>query len=218
MQEGHHDLEKSLQLAVKEPKHIHTSDGGAILALCVHCIAVDSGFDVHADRRLGSSRHAPATDWNGKFENEWVLEYTRKGFLSVFTIHCSLQAASGRMFLHAREQDNPSNMRYMGLTVSKYIPDVKQAQSESWEGTINEQDILRQSLHELLIDPLLASAMPSQDPVEEPKAFLASMRDKLPTLPASLSNRDVLLSMAALLGATALIYLYTNRRQRSTSS
>lgn len=41
------------------------------------------------------------------------------------------------MFLHAREQDNPSNMRYMGLTVSKYIPDVKQAQSESWEGAIS---------------------------------------------------------------------------------
>ena len=59
---------------------------------------------------------------------------TRKGFLSVFTIHCSLQSASGRMFLHAREQDNPSNMRYMGLTVNKYITDAKQAQSEHWEG------------------------------------------------------------------------------------
>ena len=58
----------------------------------------------------------------------------RKGFLSVFTIHCSLQSASGRMFLHAREHDNPSNMRYMGLTVNKYVPDVKQAQSESWTG------------------------------------------------------------------------------------
>ncbi len=43
-------------------------------------IAVDAGFDVHADRRLGSSRHAPAADWNGKFENEWVLEYTRCAF------------------------------------------------------------------------------------------------------------------------------------------
>lgn len=29
-------------------------------------------------------------------------------------------------------------------------------------GTVNEQEILRQSLHELLIDPLLGSAMPSQ--------------------------------------------------------
>lgn len=37
MQEGHHDLENSLRLAVKEPKHIQTKDGGALLALCVHC-------------------------------------------------------------------------------------------------------------------------------------------------------------------------------------
>ena len=37
VQEGHRDLEESLRLAVKEPKHIHTEDGGAILALCVHC-------------------------------------------------------------------------------------------------------------------------------------------------------------------------------------
>ena len=70
-------------------------------------------------------------------ETERSSDCTRKGFLSVFTIHCSLQSASGRMFLHAREQDNPSNMRYMGLTVNKYIPDVKQAQSESWEGALS---------------------------------------------------------------------------------
>ena len=31
-----------------------------------------------------------------------------------------------------------------------------------YTGVIQEQDVLRQSLHELLIDPLLASAMPSQ--------------------------------------------------------
>ena len=122
--------------------------------------------------------------------------------MSTFTVHCSLQTASGRMFVHAREHDDPSNMRYMGLTVGKYIPDMTKAQSESWTGAspllsshatllcpapqhlagaacpavntspmacpcadagiIHEQDTLRQSLHELIIDPLLASAMPSQ--------------------------------------------------------
>ena len=54
--------------------------------------------------------------------------------MSTFTVHCSLQTASGRMFVHAREHDNPSNMRYMGLTVGKYIPDMTKAQSESWTG------------------------------------------------------------------------------------
>ena len=58
----------------------------------------------------------------------------RKGYVSIFTVHCSLQTASGRMFVHAREHDNPSNMRYMGLTVGKYIPDMTRAKSESWTG------------------------------------------------------------------------------------
>ena len=40
-------------------------------------VAVESGFTVHADRRLGASPYSPAADWNGRFENEWVLEYTR---------------------------------------------------------------------------------------------------------------------------------------------
>ena len=38
---------------------------------------MESGFTVHADRRLGTSPYSPAADWNGKFENEWVLDYTR---------------------------------------------------------------------------------------------------------------------------------------------
>ena len=36
-EEGHNDLEESLSLAVKEPRHVHTNDGGALLALCIHC-------------------------------------------------------------------------------------------------------------------------------------------------------------------------------------
>lgn len=38
------------------------------------------------------------------------------------------------MFVHAREHDNPSNMRYMGLTLGKYIPDVGMATGDTWEG------------------------------------------------------------------------------------
>ena len=63
-----------------------------------------------------------------------MLYVCRKGYVSTFTVHCSLQTASGRMFVHAREHDNPSNMRYMGLTVGKYIPDMTKAKSESWTG------------------------------------------------------------------------------------
>jgi hypothetical protein len=58
----------------------------------------------------------------------------RWGFVSVFTLHCSLQAATGKMFVHAREKDNPSNMRYMGLLVGKYVPDLEAAKLDTWTG------------------------------------------------------------------------------------
>ncbi len=38
------------------------------------------------------------------------------------------------MFVHARETDSPTNMRYMGLLVDKYVPDPAKAEGSSWEG------------------------------------------------------------------------------------
>ena len=38
------------------------------------------------------------------------------------------------MFVHAREADSPTNMRYMGLLVDKYVPNPAKAKGSSWEG------------------------------------------------------------------------------------
>ncbi len=38
------------------------------------------------------------------------------------------------MFVHAREADSPSNMRYMGLLVDKYVPDLARCRSAGWAG------------------------------------------------------------------------------------
>jgi hypothetical protein len=38
------------------------------------------------------------------------------------------------MFVHAREADSPTNMRYMGLLVDKYVPDPGMAKGSSWAG------------------------------------------------------------------------------------
>ena len=38
------------------------------------------------------------------------------------------------MFVHAREADSPTNMRYMGLLVDKYVPDTGKAKGSSWAG------------------------------------------------------------------------------------
>lgn len=58
----------------------------------------------------------------------------RAGYASGFQLHCSLQPGSGKMFVHAREADSPTNMRYMGLLVDKYVPDPAKAKGSSWEG------------------------------------------------------------------------------------
>ena len=36
-QSGEQGLDQLLQSAVREPRHVQSKDGGALLALCVHC-------------------------------------------------------------------------------------------------------------------------------------------------------------------------------------
>ena len=36
-QSGEQGLDQLLQAAVREPRHVQSKDGGALLALCVHC-------------------------------------------------------------------------------------------------------------------------------------------------------------------------------------
>ena len=38
------------------------------------------------------------------------------------------------MFVHAREVDAPSNMKYMGLLVDKYVPDLARCKQSTWAG------------------------------------------------------------------------------------
>ncbi len=40
---------------------------------------VEHGFRVEADKTFagGTSVYSPASDWHGKFTNEWVFEYRR---------------------------------------------------------------------------------------------------------------------------------------------
>ena len=76
-----------------------------------------------------------------------LLHARRPGYASVFTLHCSLQAASGKMFVHAREADSPSNMRYMGLLVDKYVPDLARCRSSAWTGETASASGLMEASH-----------------------------------------------------------------------
>ena len=64
-------------------------------------------------------------------------EPCRQGYSNAFVLHCSLQAASGKVFVHAREVDNDSNVHILGLLVSRYIPDAARCQEPSWDGKVH---------------------------------------------------------------------------------
>jgi len=143
----------------KGPALVHgTGDGGAVIALALHCLMVKSGYQVTPATSQNSL--APASDWNSKFSNEWVFEYTRKGFDSVFVLHCSLAAPSGKMFVHGRERDNPKNMHNLGLQVNKYITEKSKLERESWEGVLDGEAVLEEMFQEYISMPLARQAIP----------------------------------------------------------
>lgn len=111
-----------LQLAVPKPGYIAASGGAAALALALHCLMTRDGFTVEgATAGLGQKRpssYTPPADWNGKFQDEWVFTYTKDGKANKFVLHCSLQAASNRMYIHCSELGNLGNVHVLGLLVS----------------------------------------------------------------------------------------------------
>lgn len=81
--------------------------------------------------------YTPPKDWN-VFEDEWVVIYARAGSPSVFRLHCALQAATGRLFVHASELEEngvpkPSNIQVLGLQLLNYV-NTDREDSSSWEG------------------------------------------------------------------------------------
>ncbi|BDA50375.1 hypothetical protein COCOBI_16-0510 [Coccomyxa sp. Obi] len=215
-------MDKHLQSAVREPRFVQTDDGGSIIALALHCVMVEQGFRVAAEKKFGggTSAFSPAADWHGKYTNEWVFDYNRAGYVSKFQLHCSLQPGSGKMFVHAREADSPTNMRYMGLLVDKYVPDPGKAKGNSWEGVLVEQEALKQQLIEYVVGPLLVAALPLQEPDEAlsspPEDWMTQLSSYFtPTYDSGISRRDLFLAGAALAAASLGVFFLAKSRHRA---
>ena len=136
-----------------------------------------------------------ADDWNTRFTDEWVFEFTRyavngdvhplcsviditqdaidaawvcrRGCANTFVLHCSLQAASGKMFVHAREAGGSANAHCLGLLLSKYIPEPGPLASSSWQGLPAEAEALEEMFATHIARPLIAAAVPG--PVRAPE-------------------------------------------------
>lgn len=104
-------------------------------------LMVEEGFQPLSSNRkpvpLGT--YKPPHDWETKFDNEWMFEYCRSGAAYNFRLHCALQSATRRVFIHASELTTggdpiPDNIQIMGLQLDNYVPDVSKCKGATWEG------------------------------------------------------------------------------------
>lgn len=151
-----------LALAVPKPAHIANSDGGAALALALHCLMVRDGFTVEeaasSSGRRQRSSYAPPAEWNGRFSDEWVFSYTKDGKANKFVLHCSLQSASRRMYVHSSELGNLPNVQVLGLLVDNYVPDAKRLKSNEWAGVLQQEGKLVEMFSAYITQPLTDNA------------------------------------------------------------
>lgn len=134
--------------------------GAPLVTLALHCIMMNEGFKIALSSGQQRTKGLPV-DWNTKYIDEWIFEYTRKGCASVFILHCSLQATSGKMFVQARETGSPSNFHNLGLQLGKYISDPSKCKSNTWQGVIDQEEVLADMMREYIAEPLARNATPA---------------------------------------------------------
>ncbi|KAK9813778.1 hypothetical protein WJX73_009085 [Symbiochloris irregularis] len=174
------DLSKLLALAQRSPRQVASQDGGAHLALALHCLLINDGFvGISA---TPSQPYQPEANWNTRFQNEWLFSYRRKGCANEFQLHCSLQTGTGKVFVQAREEGVPSPPPCMGLLLGKYVPDAQLLQQSTWEGALQQLEVLEESFTTYIIQPLLVDAVPAPPEVhvaEGQPGFLSSPQQRL---------------------------------------
>jgi hypothetical protein len=122
-------------------------------------LMVNDGFvshDTKNDKPLKGL--APPTSWNRQHEHEWIITYTRKGALNRFRLHCSLQAATDRLFVHASEltldgEPMADNIQVMGLQMGNYV-DLEACKESTWEGVVKNVRTLTEMFSEFVLAPL----------------------------------------------------------------
>lgn len=67
-----------LTKALESPNLVRSKDGGAALALVLHCLLVADGFaQLDARGRPQPGVYQPPKDWATRFTDEWVFTYAR---------------------------------------------------------------------------------------------------------------------------------------------
>ncbi|GLI63437.1 hypothetical protein VaNZ11_006328, partial [Volvox africanus] len=160
-----------LEKACPRPSYLSSTDGGPILALALHCLMVNDGFVLAGEEGQGiadlTTRFLPQKDWNGKLLDQWMFFYTKPGKARKFTLHCSLQGRTKRMFIHASEENNLANIRVLGLQLENYVSHPNTLASNSWsaqEPVVRNAAKMSELMTEHVIQPLLHAAEEEQGP------------------------------------------------------
>lgn len=122
---------------------------------------VDSGFVTLNSKDVKIKGFAPPANWR-QHPQEWIIPYTRPGAAFTFVLRCSLQEATGRLFIHASESgpDNMprrENIQVLGLQLANYTSG-ERCTSKSWETVIQNERTLMEMFREFVTRPLWEAA------------------------------------------------------------
>jgi hypothetical protein len=131
---------------------------------------VDDGFITLNPKEAPIKGFSPPANWR-QHPQEWIIQYTRPKALSQFVLRCSLQEATGRLFIHASETgpDNMprrENIQVLGLQLANYTSK-ERCEGKSWLNVIQNERTLMEMFREFVSRPLWDAAEKEFDVVED---------------------------------------------------
>lgn len=198
-----------------------------IIVLCLHCMMVDQGF-TPLELENKASLYTPPNGWNS-LQDEWIVTYTRTYSPNNFRLHCAMQAMTGRLFVHASEQEvstdgsvsmKASNIQVLGLQLGNYAAfsdgEVPVDATRSWEECLKNERTLKEMFHEFVLVPLWSNAT-QENKVLQP---LCDDQEYTYSTTSSWNHTGFLLasSLAGVAGITYFAYWYLSSRPGKPSS
>eukprot|EP00887_Chlorella_sp_A99_P004671 scaffold4.g4671.t1 len=182
---------------------------------------MEAGFVQLDARGRPQQSWQPPKDWATRYPDEWVFLYSLPGAALRFRLHCSLQAQTRRMFIHASEidsQDMPlkDNIQVMGLQLDNYVPDPARLRTRSWEGLVANEHTLADMAGEFVIQPLWRQAerLPEGTTNGATHGGGGGLSARLAETARSLADPAVALPAAVVAcGVAAALLLYWQRHQ-----
>eukprot|EP00891_Asterochloris_glomerata_P005088 jgi/Astpho2/5088/Aster-08024 len=149
------NLESALRQALPGgPRQLPSQNGAAAVALAVHCLLVSEGFvQLHGPK----GRFQPPTGWQHN-PTEWGFTYHRHGFANPIDLTVAFRPQRDEVFVHLLERQT-NFARYLGLYCAKYVPEEERLKGSSWQGIIQNTDVISDYLSQYICSEFEAAAV-----------------------------------------------------------